>query len=233
MGGKMRLWPGILYAMLVSILGVVSSLMVGPMLISAAEGKRGFVLPLVLAVVSFAALVIFLALFLCSVRKGAGKGFVRGFSKMITGVALLLVLLAVCVTFISVLYGFLAVLLQGLLEGIVQADGLKNIVSIVTGVLTVLVLPVFVAMLFGYGYSDGGVLEGMRVGLRSLRRRYWKLLLILALGAALGALVALVFGPGGDFGFALIGRGLVLSLVGAVCLWLCARVCRVPVESNC
>jgi hypothetical protein len=222
----MELWGSAWYGAVVSILGVAANLVVGPMFVSAAEGKRSFVLPLVLAVVFFAALVVFLALFLYSVRKSAGKGTARSFSKMLSGVAFLLVLLAVCVIFISILYGFLAVLLRGLLEGIVQADGLKNIVSIGTGVLTILVLPIFVAMLFGYGYLDGSVLEGMCGGVKGLGRRYWKLLVILAAGSVPGGLVGLVFGAGGSFGFALVGRGLVLGVVGTVCLWLCARVCR-------
>lgn len=226
MGRRMDLWPGVLYAALASVLGVLFSLVVGRMLVAAAEGKRGFVLPVLVAVAFFAALVVFMALFLGAVRKGAGKGSANSFMEKIIGVAFLLVFLAVCAAFVSVLYGLLAVLLQGLLEGSVQADGLKNIVSIVSGVLTVLVLPVFVAMLFGYGDSDGGVLEGVRGGLKSLRRTYWKLFLVLAVGAVPGGLVALVFGPGGAFGLALVGRALVLSIVGTVCLWLCANVCR-------
>jgi hypothetical protein len=71
--------------------------------------------------------------------------------KTIGGLFLLLVLFAVCAIIISLLYGLIAVLICKAAGDTFLFQHVKGIVTLVTSVLTLLVLPVFIQVFFTYG----------------------------------------------------------------------------------
>lgn len=149
----------------------------------------------------------------------------RSFGAVVLGVFVLFGLLAVCAVIVSVLYGLFAMAVQALLAASLGLQTVKSIVSIATGVFTVLLMPFWVNILFGYGYAEEGVWAGIKVGLRGIRKRYWKLALILLGSFGLGYLLAWLFLLGNGSYLASAAKGLLLCVLGATGLMLCARVC--------
>lgn len=215
------------FSLVVSVLLTVGEIFLLPVVILGRASNP--VLSIVLGAVVLLGLLVFSSLLLQSLRQKLEDGFLH----MLGGTALVLLTVTAGAVVMSLLYGLLAVVLQNIFLGSMDVGRIRLVVDIVTSVLTVLVLPVGIAAIFGYGYHQGGVLEGMRAGLRGLRRSYFKVFAILVAGVLLGYLVSWLLRPGGSFyGAATAIKIVVLSLLGAVGIALCAKACAPAEDDN-
>jgi len=135
-----------------------------------------------------------LALLFESVKKVVGKERkARPLGKTLGGLLALLIIFAVAAVIVALLYGLLAVLLNAALKSVMAFDQIKGVINITTMVLTLLMIPVFLNILFTYGLSKIKISVAIGGGLKSLKTQYLKLLIGLAAVIAVGWLGALPF----------------------------------------
>lgn len=216
--GKLKIWLcGLLLSCVASFGGVV----VAPHV--AVPGK-GMALWVVLGIGLLCAAALLAAVFLCVLQSPAQE---TGFARQLGGGLVVVALTGAAALAVSLLYGLLAVLLQAALTASLGFAGVKQVISIVTGIITVLVLPVLLAGAYGYAYHGQGALAGIKAGLKGLRYSYWKLLCILAAGYLLGYGIHAALAPGSIFyGMATGIKVVLFGLLGTVALVLSAGVCR-------
>jgi hypothetical protein len=220
------LWPGLVWAALGSLVGVGFGLYLVPLV--AAGWPFALWQALLLGLLGFVALSVWAALFLRSV---ADKHIRRGFGSMLAAAALLFAVLGIAAVPISLVFGLLAALLGPALAGALGAEGAKQALALVSGAAAALGLPLWLAALFGCGYAEGGILAGVGAGLRGLRRRYGKLLLITAAGLGIGYAAEAILRPWAGLWPVSAARWLLLGAVGTAGLWFCWIICGTGEET--
>jgi hypothetical protein len=87
-------------------------------------------------------------------------------------------------------------------------------------------VPIFIAIPLGYACQSGSVFDGIKVGLKSLKKTYLKLFVIAAIGILLGYGIVWLFRPGSIFlGMADILKMIVFAILGTIGLYFAIKIC--------
>lgn len=146
------------------------------------------------------------------------------FGESIKQVLLLLVVGILEAAIISLLYGLVSMLLGFFLIRVVGLDTTLVIVNIILSIFTALLIPLFVSAFFGARYSGDSTFKGIQFGIK--HTPYGKLLIVSVICTVIGYLLSMFLTAGtGFFGFVIILRIVILSLVGGISLVLSGNIC--------
>ncbi len=216
--GQGRQGTVIAVATAVCLCGALLFLVIGPGMFGAAQ--RGVFVPEGLLYLCAGAVLLLASLglftFLCGAVRGVRTG--QG-ARFLSILALFLVFLAATGVF-ALLCGLLSAALAALLQGVLSVGGMKIAINAVTAALALFVLPVALHCIFACGTGRGPLRENLRDGFATLRKAYWRLVLLLFCAMAVGLLPAYLFSLVPADGLWLVLKVVVYTLLGSVVLLL-------------
>jgi hypothetical protein len=114
----------------------------------------------------------------------------RQFDRLLGGLIVTALLLTVCALIVSVLYGLLAILVNMILRNSMDSTRIETVISIVTLVVTWLLSPLFINIVFSYGMGEGTVWKSFVDNWKVPGVRYAKFLLLAAVAYGVGFAVS-------------------------------------------
>ena len=115
------------------------------------------------------------------------------FSRTLVSVLVIGVLGIIAAVLLSAIYGYLAVWIYSISENRLDFPQIKGVIDATTGILTLLVIPIFLHILFHTGFRERGRLSSLRNSFRHLRKMYRRVLLLLSALFSCGYLICLPF----------------------------------------
>jgi len=140
----------------------------------------------------------------------------RKTSSVFGGLLLLFVIGFVAMLIVSALYGLLAVLIHAICKSTMTTGQIKGIINITTNIITLSVFPIALNIFLTYAFSSYKALQSISKGIKTIKGRYLKLLLIPALLYATGFLIGLPFNYAANTLPLQIVKALIFALLGAV-----------------
>jgi len=137
-------------------------------------------------------------------------------TKIFIGLIIIFFIGLVAMFLISLIYGLLSVLIYQFTHKTLTVEQVKGIINVITGLLTLLILPVFINILLTFGLNKSHVKESIFTGIKTLKFNYLKFLLIIfsLFGVGYLAMIPLNYIP--STGVLLIVKALLLSLIGTI-----------------
>ena len=140
----------------------------------------------------------------------------RKLSSLFGGLLSLFVIGFAAMLLLSMLYGLLAMLIYAICKDALTGDQIKGVINVAIGIITLSVLPIALNIFFTYALTGQKVLRSISEGLRTLKKQYLRLLLILAILFAVGFLAVLPFNYASDTLPLQIAKTIVTAVIGAV-----------------
>jgi len=169
--------------------------------------------PLIGAVITIAAILLsifLLSLLFAKISKNPN------IATYVKGLFVLLLAGIVAIFVVSMVNGLIAVLLNALLKNTLTIDQIKGIINIVTGIISLLILPVFINVLLTFAFDEPKAVKSISKGLKSIKKRYIKILILLMILSAAGYLIGLPFNYITLSIIPQIIKSVLFTLVGAV-----------------
>ena len=134
------------------------------------------------------------------------------------GFAVVMLILCAAAVVISVIYGLIAVLIYAVGKNSMETGMIMRIINAVTGILSLIILPVFLHIVITCLLETGGVKATFLQGFKGLKRNYFRLLMFLIIMFGIGWVLTIPFGHIANETIAIIFKITVLTVIGTAAL---------------